>query len=370
MNVLFVSHQLYPSVTGGAEIFNYYLLKELARFHNIAVLTGCEDKSDLPVTCIRIDAGKFGPARISIPLEDIANIIKMRHRTDFIHVASYSRAHWLQWLTYPLTKKLLGIPYLITIHGGGMHPWKPAFPHKVFFENAAAIVGVSQAIKDEYESRSGRKIVYIPPLIPFEGCREDRQSLRMKYGFGSTETILLCLGSIKKIKGNDVLLDSFIQMDRGFIEKNRLRLLFVGDGIMRKELEMRAAESKFGKFVTFAGRVPHEEIPALFKIADIYIIPSLFEGTPISMIEAMFNGMPIIGSNTRGINTIIEHGRNGLLFEVGDRDDLRDKIEYLVQNKGIAETLADGAGQTYQRNYNFDSVVRQYLKIYSDMKDA
>jgi glycosyltransferase involved in cell wall biosynthesis len=245
-----------------------------------------------------------------------------------------------------------------------MYKWKPEFPHKALFKNAAAIVGVSQGIKKEYAERTGSEVKLIPPLIPFRNYDDGREKLRTKYGYGLKDTIILSLGSIKKNKGNDILLTTFIKLGKKFIEEHKLRLLFVGDGNMRKDLEEMAKRENFSMYVKFLGIIPREEVPAIFKIADIYIISSFFEGTPISMLEAMFNRMPIIGSDVIGINNIIEHERNGLLFEANNCAELKDKIACLVNNKNIAEKIANEAKKDYDSNYNFESVVKQYRELY------
>jgi len=200
--------------------------------------------------------------------------------------------------------------------------------------------------------------------LPFKRCMDNRDELRMKYGFGLSDSIIVCIGSLKKIKGSDVLLNAFLKLGEKFVRKHNLKLLFAGDGDMKKGLEAKTKEEKFSEHVKFLGNIPHIEIPALYKIADIYIIPSLFEGTSNSMLEAMFNKMPIIGSDTRGINNVINHGKNGLLFEVNNSDDLRDKILDLVGKKEVAEQLAHEAKRTYDNDYNYETVVSQYLEVY------
>lgn len=368
MNILFISHGLYPCKIGGAEVFNYYLLKELCKRHNIFILTHCQKKIDIDASFIRVKPEKFGIRRLSIPLFDLINLVRLKVRIDFLHIASYMRAHWLQWLPYPLIKKIYGIPYVVTIHGGGMHEWKPVFPHKLLFDNASVIIGVSERIKQEYERRINREVKYIPPLIPFIKSMESKDRLRQRYGLESDDTVLLSVGSIKRIKGCDILLKAFIDMGRVFIQENRLKLLFVGDGEMKTELESKAREAHLSNRIHFTGSIPHEEISSVYKMSDIYIIPSLFEGTPISMLEAMFNRLPIIGSDANGINNIIKHGKNGLLFKMNDVVDLKNKIIYVIRDKELSERIAHKAEEDYKKNYQFEKVVNQYLEVYEHFR--
>lgn len=364
MNILFISHRLYPCIVGGAEVYNYYLLKELSKSCNMTVITSCSQCDDLNVEFIKIDPRKFGSARIAIPLQDIFHIFKLRKKIDLIHVSSYMRAFWLQWLPYPLMKKLFGIPYVVTIHGGGMHPWKPEFPHRALFDNASAITGVSKVIKQEYEKRAGKEVLHIPPLLPFVHSSKDISTLRVKYGFEMSDSILLFVGSLKKIKGCDTLISAFFSLGIEFIDKHNLKLVFAGDGPMRTDLEAMVVREDFAMYIRFLGNISRDEIPAIYKLSDLYVLPSHFEGTPISMLEAMFNQMPIIGSDVNGINSVIEDGTNGLLFEVNSSAALCEKIIYLNENRKAAERLGLRAAADYEKKYHFETVVRQYRELY------
>ncbi len=356
MKILFISHNLYPCVTGGAEIFNYYLVKKLTKYYKFFVLTLCRDETGLDATVIKITRRKFGLTRISIPLQDFLAIIKLRKNIDLIHI-TYAYDHWLRWLPYPTIKKVFNIPYIVTIHGGGMHAWKPRFIHKFLFNNASEIIGVSPKIKNEYEMRSNRKVTYIPPLLPFKESTKDKITLRHKYGFNDSEIILLFLGTIKKIKGCDTLINAFIGLGEDYIKKNHLRLLLAGDGELRVVLEKIVQQHNLISYINFLGNIPHEDVSSIFKLSDIFVLPSHFEGTPISMLEAMFNGVPIIGSDVIGINNIIENMKNGILFQVNDANDLRDKIIHLIENEKLAKKLALEAKSVFRSNYNIDTVV-------------
>jgi glycosyltransferase involved in cell wall biosynthesis len=367
MRILFISHGMYPCKTGGAEIFNYFLVKKLSEYYKFFVLTLCGEETGLDATVIKIMRRKFGISRISIPLQDFLTILKFKNDIDLIHI-TYAYDHWLRWLPYPTIKKILNIPYIITIHGGGMHAWKPKFIHKFLFKNASEIIGVSSVIKDEYEMRSKRQVTYIPPLIPFQECTKDRTALRRKYGYNESDIILLFLGTLKRIKGCDTLIRAFISLGEEYVKKNNLKLLLAGDGVQKLELEEVVRHYNNESYIKFMGHVPHNNISAIYKISDIYILPSSFEGTPISMLEAMFNCMPIIASDVNGINNIIQNETNGLLFEVNNSDDLKDKIIRMVEDNELSNNVASRAKNDYQSNYNYDIIIEQYKKIYKKLE--
>ena len=148
---------------------------------------------------------------------------------------------------------------------------------------------------------------------------------------------------------------------------NNLRLLYVGDGNMKSALERKVDERSLGKCVKFFGSVPHEKVSEMYKLADLYIIPSLFEGTPIALLEAMYNGLPIIGANVNGINNLINHEKNGLLFEKGDAEDLKEKIEVLAEDKDIYGELGNTARNDCFKGHTFEDVLSKHIKLCKDI---
>ena len=370
MNIVMISPAIYPCVTGGVEIFNYYLIKELAeRGHKVWIFTTCEHNWDnKSIFVVKVNERFLLRPTPSIDFHILFKLMQLRKRIDIVHVPYTSNSH----LAYPmlLAKKLFDIPYIITIHGGGMYPWKPKTQHKLFFQHADAIVAVSETIKEEYERRSGRKMKVIPPLIPFRESKIPKGELRNKYGFSDDDMIILSLGSIKKIKGCDKLLDAFLNLGKRYIKEKNLKLLYVGDGPMKPALKREVNDRSFNQYVKFFGSVPYEKVSQMYKLADIYVIPSLFESFGISVAEAMFNGLPIIGTDANGINSLISHQKNGLLFEKGDIEDLKEKIEELVEDQNMSNRLSNAAKNDYLKNYKFDNILSEHIKLYKNIVEG
>jgi glycosyltransferase involved in cell wall biosynthesis len=367
MNILVISPGIYPCVTGGVEIFNHYLIKELAkRGHKVWVLTTCAyDWNDRNISLIKLNERFLINPTLSTEFHLSLELMKLKKQIDVIYVPYTSNS----LLAYPMlfVKEFLDIHYVVTIHGGGMYPWKRKALHKLFFKHADAIVAVSETIKKEYERRSGRKIKVIPPVIPFNESKVSKDELRKRYGFDNDDRIILSVGSIKKIKGSDVLLRAFLDLGKKYIERSNLKLLYVGDGLMKPMLLEDIKKRSFDEYVNFLGIIPYEEVPHIYKLADIYVISSLLEGTPIALLEAMFDGLPIVGTDVNGINNLIRHEKNGLLFEKKNVKDLTEKIKELVENKDLCNRLGDAAKIDYLKNYRFEYVISQYIELFAEV---
>jgi len=245
-----------------------------------------------------------------------------------------------------------------------MIPWRPRLPHWLLFREAEEIIAISRPIQEEYEKRSGRKIRVIPPRLPFEAARRSKSDLRKAYGYREEDQVIMTLGSIKKIKGSDLLLQAFFGLGPELIEKRRARLLVVGNGPMREALEVDVKQRRFDRWVRFLGNVPHDQVPEMYRLADIYVIPSLMEGAPLSLMEAMFNGLSIVGSDIESIRLFIQDGQNGLLFKKGEIRGLEEKLRALLSNQGLGEKLGRSARLTHDSALCFKDVVDAHLRLY------
>ena len=149
--IIFINLTAYPCDVGGLEIFNFYLIKNLSKHYNIHQLTYCTEikKSDFEIH--KLKRNKF--PKLTSPLAIFKFLYKNRNKIKLLHI-SFSRAYWTHWFVYVIAYKLLNIKYVMTIHGGGLAPWRPKWPYYLFFKYAETITGVSNRIIEEYTKRS------------------------------------------------------------------------------------------------------------------------------------------------------------------------------------------------------------------------
>jgi len=126
-----------------------------------------------------------------------------------------------------------------------------------------------------------------------------------------------------------------------------LRLVLVGDGPDRPDLERLARELSLAGHVTFAGH--QDDIPAMLNASKVFIMTSAWEGLPSSLVEAFACGIPAIVPAVGDIPTLVEDGRNGLLVEEDGPDAYAEKILALLGDRELLDKLTRGAKQTGQR---------------------
>jgi glycosyltransferase involved in cell wall biosynthesis len=96
--------------------------------------------------------------------------------------------------------------------------------------------------------------------------------------------------------------------------------------------------------IEFCGTFPNPEIGEKFSELDVLVVPSIWhENSPLVIYSAQYAKCPVIGSNMAGISEIIEHGKNGLLFEAGNVDELAASIEILINDRKYLQELSSNS---------------------------
>jgi glycosyltransferase involved in cell wall biosynthesis len=364
MNIAVISPRIYPYSSGGVEFFNYHLVKELAaRGHKIWVFSWFEyDWKNDNIINIKISRRLLLFIDPSTTFHILLTLNKLKQQIDVIHVPYTSNSS----LAYPLffAKKFFNIPYIIFIHGGGMHPWTVKKIQRHFFQNAHTVIAASESIKIEYEKRSGRKIIVMPNLIPLTISEENKIELLKKYDLNDN-IIIFYLGTIKQIKGVDTLIDAFMNLGLEYIQNKNVKLIICGNGPLKKSLEEKVDLMGFEEYIIFLGYVDEKQKLEYLKMSDIYVIPSHFEAQSVSLLEAIYNGLSIIGSDIIGINNLIHEGDNGLLFPIGDKNVLKNKLKLLIENENLRLELGRKSKEYYNKHFNYDEWLKKMIDIYA-----
>jgi glycosyltransferase involved in cell wall biosynthesis len=146
-------------------------------------------------------------------------------------------------------------------------------------------------------------------LEPFE--KADGKTLRPQLGW-ENDRVMISVGRLAKEKNWTLLLEaaSFA------LEKHPdLRLVLLGDGPDRQDLEVFAAELGIAGRVDFMGSVPFDEVPAYLKAADFFGFASTTETQGLVTMEALAAGLPVIAVEASGTRDIIQNEQQGLLVD-------------------------------------------------------
>ena len=145
-------------------------------------------------------------------------------------------------------------------------------------------------------------------LSPFRGPLDPIP--RRELGFKEEDILLIYTGRLGPEKNLPLLLRSFAGTAKAY---DNVRLLIVGAGPEKENLEDRVLHMGIARQVLFTGMVPYEELPRYLATADAFATASVTEVHPLSVIEAMAAGLPVLGIVSPGVVDIVEDGVSGLL---------------------------------------------------------
>lgn len=351
---------LYPTVTGGMEVYNYHLSNMLLKGDKDDIIMVTADPSRKGSSkVVKVSNRLFLTRRWGLDILSMFVCCLFSSKTKIRDwncvMIPYTSSFELSAWPILLFQKLFGFRYSIHCHGGGAKPWKHFNLQKFFFDRATHKAAVSEALRAEYSKRLGYELEYLPPLIEFISPQEDVQCLKKKYGVEHFKKVILYVGSIKPLKAPEVLLKAYCSLSSNI--KSETCLLFAGDGPLRNELEEKYTSDS----VTFLGSVPNNKVCELFALADYYCISSWFEGTSVSLLEAMSKACCCIGTDVQGINTMIQNGVTGLLFPKDDDVALSQLLTKVLNDELLSYSLGVKAAEFYGTRYSYSNHISQVL---------
>ncbi|MFQ5505740.1 MAG: glycosyltransferase family 4 protein [Planctomycetota bacterium] len=405
MTVLFVVHQFLPGHSAGTEIYTYYLAKELQRRgHRVHVFytEAYQDRAQYGLRSGEYDGLPFHEAvhnyqfrtfRHSYLDEEMERIfvdVLDEVRPDIVHL-QHLHLHSLGYIDLLVDRRL---PIVYTLHEyflmclnkgqllrPGLELCEGPEPHECarcakVFPAVSALDGGSllEAVerrRQELQSRLDQVDLFVSPsaflrqrfidegmiradrilhsdngfnVAPFSDVKRTRSS-RLRVGY---------VGLIGDWKGIHLLVEAF----QG-LERDDLECKIYGDLEMFPDYRDRLLAMRKPANLEFMGWFDNAEIASVLAEIDILVVPSLwFENSPLTIHEAFLARVPVLTADRGGMAELVEEGKTGLLFELGDASDLRAKILRALEEPGLVQrmqsfprvkTIAEDADQMERR---------------------
>ena len=140
-----------------------------------------------------------------------------------------------------------------------------------------------------------------------------RQEIRKQYGFKEDDLIIGNVGRLEHQKNQAFLLDVLAELKK---TKDNVKLLIIGEGSLRKELEDKAKKMSLENDLCLPGSV--DNVEKVLNVFDIFAFPSIFEGFAVSIIEAQANGLKCIANDTPRVTKDTDFTKNTRWIEAND----------------------------------------------------
>lgn len=285
----------------------------------------------------------------------VFKIIKYFREYDIIHVHLFPAQY------YTVIAKILSfskIKLIFTEHNtGNSRMDNPRFRslERFIYKGFSKIVCITQEVKNSLINKlklNKDKLFVINNGINIQEISNAIPENRINFGYSECEKLLIMVAGFREQKDQDTVIKSLSMLPSNY------KLILVGDGIRRENLQSLVQELNLQNRVNFLGI--RTDVYRLIKMSDIAILSSHWEGFGLAAAEAMACGKPTIASNVGGLAQVVNNG--GLLFEKGNSTDLKRQIisledinHYkLISNKCYEKSL----------EYDVTNMVNSLLDLY------
>lgn len=276
---------------------------------------------------------------------------------DIIH------AHYAT--SYGYLARLSGFkPYFISAWGTDVMK----FPDKNFanklllkknLENAAHLFATSNTIEEYIHKITNASVT----VIPFGVDIKKYSPREIKRPYTDKTIVIGVIKPIEKIYAVDIIIKAFSLLVKRCPDCD-LKLMIVGIGSEKSNLEKLCKAENIVAHVNFIGRVNFSIISDYFNMIDVLVNISTYESFGVSVIEAMACEKPVVVTNVGGLKEIVEENINGFLVPVNDIEKTAIAIEKLVRNKEMRKEFGINGRQKVIERYNWDDNLNQMAKIY------
>lgn len=267
----------------------------------------------------------------------------------------------------------LRIPLIYTIHGWSFHDDQKSLVKKfrIFGEKfLTARTHVNISVSESNQQSGKKNIKSFTSTIVKYGIDQGKfdpakqfPDIRNELGIDKNITLLLFIARFTAHKQPLTLIKAFALVVK---KMPAIKLLMVGDGDEKYAALTLAKELSIEKNLIF---LPfRQDVPAILKAADIFILPSLWEGLPIGLLEAMRMGKAVIASNVDGTCEVIKHQDNGYLVDVDNlQNGLAEAIQLLATDSRLRQQYGANAMETVNSHFNVATMTRHIENIYTSL---
>jgi len=334
--------ETYPPEVNGVAMTVARLVQSLrARQHTVQVVrprqksdtgaTSANGQGDVLVRGVPIP--RYAGLRMGLPC--MGRLVKLwtQHRPDVVHIATEGPLG----RSALLAAKALGLPvcseFRTNFHAYSQHYGFGFLRGTIIgylrrFHNATQCTMVpTQALHDDLGKEGFQNLLTVARGVDIRRFDPAHRSdaLRAQWGAAPDDLVVTCVGRLAPEKNLDTLVTAFEAIRRG---QPRARLVLVGDGPMRKELQARCPEA------VFAGQRIGEDLAAHYASADVFLFPSVTETFGNVTTEAMASGLAVVAFDYAAARRVIEDGVNGALAPFAD------DAAFVAQSVRMAADLA------------------------------
>jgi sugar transferase (PEP-CTERM/EpsH1 system associated) len=319
-----------------------------------------------------IDLGKGANADHLMPLK-IAQVIREK-QPQIIHTQSWSGIDTAIALLFERGPRLVhsehgrNLPY---IH---FEPLIRKVARRCLYHRADALFAISREVRDFYCRETGfpvDRMRVIPngidPRRIDKSAGSKRRGVRRELGICDDDFVIGTVARLDQTKDTMTLTRAFAELCRSRQEP-KLKLLVVGDGEKKVEIQNYVSEQRLSHRVIFTGL--RHDVPRLLGAMDIFALSSLSEGMPITVLEAMCASLPVVATKVGALPELVEEGVTGFLVEPKNVIALAERLSRLYQKRELACDLGMTGRRKVEREFRLEQMLERYAELYLSVWQA
>lgn len=309
---------------------------------------------------------KVPPLIFFMLLELLGNLIRFRKRRVVVH------AHWIipQGIVAIIAKFCLPwkVRVVSTAHGSDVMAFSSGVFAKIqrfILRQSDSVTVVSSALADNLRTRLNIENAVVAPMgIDTSLFHPAKASLELKSKFSSQGPLVLFVGFLVEVKGVDLLLEAFAIVSTAH---PAAKLIIVGDGQERAQLEAYTRSLGLDNKVEFLGALPQVEIAPLFATADVFVAPSRREGFGLVFAEAMSSGAVVIAPNIPPLSHLIKDGASGYLVKPACAQSFAERLIQVLDAPQDSLAIRSAARAEIVERLGWDKVSKKYSEIFQNL---
>lgn len=315
------------------------------------------------------------------PVQDVVALAKLirllgRERWDLVHTHT-AKAGFLG----RVAARAAGVPHVVhTLHGVTFHEHVPAPVRRfyVLLERLAArrcdaLVTVGEDVKRKYLAEGiGRPDQYVTiasgmDTAPFHAALADpaanREAVRAELGVAPADVAVGMVSRLEPRKGWSFLLDAAARLAPEF---PAMRLLVVGEGAQREELEAGVSARGLHGRVVFTGY--REDVARVIAAFDVAVLTSLWEGLPRVLVQYALLEKPIVTFDVEGAREVVEEGAGGWVVPSRDVDALVHRLRPLLADPGLRARCGRRGRERVGSRWDADRMIDRLEELYDAVR--
>ena len=304
----------------------------------------------------------------------IISVVKREIRDfDIIHLHEYRT---FQNIVIHHYARKCNIPYILQAHGSvpRIGSWRRlkqiydiSFGYRCL-KDASKLIALNKAESMQYKNMgiSENKIAIIPNGIDLSKYANlpSRNLFKEKFNIAREKKIILYLGRINRIKGLDFLIKTYAYLTRKMNYKDIILVIAGPDDGYLCKAKYLVKKLNISKSVIFTGPLYGYDKLAAYVDSVVYVLPSRYECFPITILEAYACKKPVIVSNIESLKNLVIDNKTGFFFEIGNFNQLAQKIFYLLNNEDKAIEMGKEARRIVEKMYSIERVTDRLEKLY------